>query len=109
MSDMDTEFESASMRKISHPPVLKAHEMLRALSAAPEFRRMAEERERFLREAEMDRKYAETQGKANILRHQLRVKFGRSWSIGRNVCCLPRPWSRCSARSDMHSKPKIFL
>jgi len=50
--------------------------MLRALSADPEFRRMAQERERFLLEAEMERKAAEARGQASILRRQLRAKFG---------------------------------
>jgi len=73
MSDMDTESPTP---KFSHPPVQKAHEKLRELSADPEFRRMAQERERFLLEAEMDRKEAEARGQAHILRRLLRAKFG---------------------------------
>jgi len=64
MSDMDTKLEKAPIPKISHPPVQKAHEKLRALSADPEFRRMAQERERVLLEAEMERREAEARGQA---------------------------------------------
>jgi len=50
--------------------------MLRTLSADPEFRRMAQERERLLLEAEMERKAAEARGQASILRRLLCAKFG---------------------------------
>jgi len=73
---MAAELEKAPMLKISHPPVQKAHEKLCELSADPEFRRMAQERERVLLEAEMERKEAEARGQANILRHLLRARFG---------------------------------
>jgi len=76
MSDMDTKLEKAPIPKISHPPVQRAHEKLRALSADPEFRRMAQERERVLLEAEMERRDAEARGQANILRRLLCAKFG---------------------------------
>jgi len=61
----------------------------RALLAALEFRRMAQEREHFLLEAEMERKEAETRGQASILRRQLRVEQMRNhdWKYAKMPTC----------------------
>jgi len=72
--------EEHVMQQIQHPPIQKAYQHLHALSGDELARREAFVRERALRDEITEKAEAEARGmakgQANILRRQLRAKFG---------------------------------